>query len=150
VWAGNGSCVEVIWKNFKDKIFDGIKCYVPQKILNKNPYPQYYNKEVKRLKIKVRKMYNKNILAALPSGSEIFIQGIMVAKKKAQETFLRSILQNEGRCWTEIYKYVKRRKGNRETIPAFKDQFGRLVTDPIGKAKSLNSYNGVSLQLRRQ
>ena len=59
MWAGNGSCVEVIWKNFKDKIFEGIKFYVPQKILNKNPYPEYYNKEVKRLKIKVRKMYNK-------------------------------------------------------------------------------------------
>ena len=59
LWAGNGSYVEEIWKNFKDKIFEGIKCYVPQNILNKNPYPEYYNKEVKRLKIKVRKMYNK-------------------------------------------------------------------------------------------
>jgi len=34
-------------------------------------------------------------LAALPGGSEIFIQGIMVAKKKAQETFLRSTLQKK-------------------------------------------------------
>ena len=59
VWAGNGSCVEVIWKNFKDIILEGIKCYVPQKILNKIPYPEYYNKEIKRLKVKVRKMYNK-------------------------------------------------------------------------------------------
>jgi len=65
----------------------------------------------------------------------------MVAKKKAQETFLRSVLQNEGSCRTEFYKYVKRRKGNRESIPAIKDQIGRLVTDPIGKANSLNSYN---------
>ena len=46
-------------EKFKDKIFEGIKFYVPQKILNKNPYPEYCNKEVKRLKIKVRKMYNK-------------------------------------------------------------------------------------------
>ena len=65
----------------------------------------------------------------------------MVAKKKAQETFSRSILQNEGSCRTEFCNYVKRRKGNRESIPAIKDQIGRLVTDPIGKANSLNSYN---------
>ena len=41
-----------------DIIFEGIKRYVPQKILGKNPDPEYYNKEVKRLKVKVRKMYN--------------------------------------------------------------------------------------------
>ena len=80
-------------------------------------------------------------MVALPSGPEILIQGIMVAKKKAQETFLRSNLQNEGRYRAEFYKYVKRRKGNRESILAIKDQIGWLVTDPVGKANSLNSYN---------
>jgi hypothetical protein len=33
----------------------------------------------------------------------------------------------------EFYMYVKRRKGNRENIPAIKDVSGRLVTDPIEK-----------------
>ena len=65
---------------------------------------------------------------------------LLVAKKKAQETFLRSVLQNEGKCLTEFYNYVKLRKGNRESIPAIKDHNGKLVTDPIEKAKSLNSY----------
>jgi len=65
---------------------------------------------------------------------------LLVAKKKAQETFLRSVLQNDGRCWTEFYKYVKRRKGNRENIPAIKDHNVTLITDPLGKANSLNSY----------
>jgi len=32
---------------------------------------------------------------------------LLVVTKKAQETFLHSVLQNEGRCWTEFYKYVK-------------------------------------------
>ena len=64
----------------------------------------------------------------------------MVAKKKAQEIFLRSVLQNEIRCWREFYKYIKRRKGNRKSIPAIKDQHGKLVTDPIEKANYLNSY----------
>ena len=62
LWAGNGSCVEDIWESYKDIIFDGIKRYVPHKILGKNPDPEYYNKEVKRLKRKVRKMYNKRKL----------------------------------------------------------------------------------------
>jgi hypothetical protein len=61
-WAGNCSCVEDIWKSYKDIIFEGIKRYVPHKILGKNPDPEYYNKEVKRLKVKVRKMYNKRKL----------------------------------------------------------------------------------------
>ena len=59
LWAGNGSCVEEVWKNYKDIIFEGIKHYVPQIILSKNPDTEYYNKEVKRLKVKVRKMYSK-------------------------------------------------------------------------------------------
>jgi len=49
LWAGNGSCVEDIWKSYKDTVFEGIKRYVPQTILSKNPDPGYYNKEVKRL-----------------------------------------------------------------------------------------------------
>jgi hypothetical protein len=54
LWAGNGSCMEDVWKSYKEINFEGIKCYVPQKILSKNPHPEFYNKEVKRLK--VRKM----------------------------------------------------------------------------------------------
>jgi hypothetical protein len=55
---------------------------------------------------------------------------------------LRSILntRNEGKCWTEFYKYVKRCKGNRENIPVIKDGNGWLITDPIGKANTLNFY----------
>jgi len=32
------------------------------KILRKNPDPEYYNKEVKQLKVKVRRVYNKRKL----------------------------------------------------------------------------------------
>ena len=63
----------------------------------------------------------------------------MLLRNVAQETFVRSVLQNEGRCWTEFYMYVKRRKGNRENIPAIKDHNGTLITDPIEKANSLNT-----------
>ena len=39
LWAGNGSCVEEIWKSYKDIIFEGIKRHVPKKILSKNSGP---------------------------------------------------------------------------------------------------------------
>jgi Ni,Fe-hydrogenase I cytochrome b subunit len=32
---------------------------------------------------------------------------MLAAKKTAQETFFRSILSKEGKCWPEFYKYVK-------------------------------------------
>ena len=62
------------------------------------------------------------------------------AKKSAQEAFLKSILSKEGKSWSDFYKYVKRRKGNKENIPAIKDCTGRIITDAIEKANTFNSY----------
>jgi hypothetical protein len=61
-WASNGSCVEEILTNFKGIVFESIERFVPHKILRKNTAPEYYNKEVKRLKSKVRKAYNRRKL----------------------------------------------------------------------------------------
>ena len=60
--------------------------------------------------------------------------------KKAQENFFRSILNNEGKCWPEFYKYVNRRKGHGENIPAVKECNGRPIIDPIEKANSFNNH----------
>jgi len=57
-WASSGSCVEDIWIKFKDIVLDGIERFVPHKILKQNPDPEFYNKEVKGLKRRVRKAYN--------------------------------------------------------------------------------------------
>jgi len=86
-------------------------------------------------------MYNKRKFGQ-PCQTELkrLSKELLVAKNKAQETFLRSVLQNESGCWTEFCKYVKRCKGNRENIPAIKERNGKLITDPIEKANSLNSY----------
>jgi hypothetical protein len=45
LWAGNGSSVEEIWNSYKDIVIEGIERFVPQKILSKNPDPEYYTKE---------------------------------------------------------------------------------------------------------
>jgi len=62
---------------------------------------------------------------------------LLAAKKEA---VLKSILNKEGKCWSDFYKYVKRRKGNRDNIPAIEDVDGRIVTDPIEKANLINLY----------
>jgi hypothetical protein len=113
----------------------------PKRTPSKNPDPQYCNRVVKRLRVKVRKVYNRskyrqNYQAELKRLSK----ELLLAKKKDQETFLRLVLQNVGKCWTEFYKYVKRRRGNRENIPANKDLNRKLVTEPKEEAYTLNSY----------
>ena len=112
-----------------------------KKNLSKIPDPEDYNKEVKWLKVKVRKMYNKRKFGQ-PYQTDLkrLSKELLVAKEEAQETFLRPVLQNEVRYLTEFYKYVKGRKGNRENIPAIKDYNGKLITDPLEKTISLNSY----------
>ena len=85
-------------------------------------------------------MYNKRKLGQTYQRELKRLSKELLVAKKAQETFLSSVLQNKGRCWAEFYKYVKRRKGNRENIPAIKDHNGTLLTDPLEKANSLNSY----------
>jgi hypothetical protein len=60
-WASNGRNVEEIWNNFKNIVDESIKRFVPRKTLRKNSDPEY-NKEIKRLKSKVRKEYNRRKL----------------------------------------------------------------------------------------
>jgi hypothetical protein len=66
------------------------------------------------LKSKDRKEYNRRKLGVY--GTEKLKQlskQLLAAKKSAQEAFLKSILSKEGKCWTDFYKYVKRRKGKK-------------------------------------
>ena len=65
---------------------------------------------------------------------------LLAAKKSAQEAFLKSILSKEGKCWYDFYKYVQRRKGSRENIPATKDCNGWIITGAIEKPNMFNSY----------
>ena len=53
---------------------------------------------------------------------------------------MSSVLQNEGKSWLEFYRFVNRRKGNRENIPVIKDCNGGLITDPVDNANNLNNY----------
>jgi hypothetical protein len=85
---------------------------------------------VEKLKLKVRKAYNRRKLGRqYQEEMKQLSKQLLLAKRNARETFLGSILKNEGKCWIEFYKYVRKRKGNRENISAIKDGNGRLITD---------------------
>ena len=141
VWASNGKSVEEISNNFKNIVHESMERFVPHKMLRKISDPEHYNKEIKLLKSKVRKVYNKRKLGA-PYTEELkqLSEQLLAAKKSAQEAFLKTTLRKEGKCWTDFYKYVKRRKGNRENIPVIKDSNGRNIIDATVKANTSNSY----------
>ena len=102
-WANNGSCVEDIPKNFKNIVLEGIESFFPHKILKQNPDPEYYNKEVKRLKINVRRAYNRRKSGEhYQSELKSLSKKLLTAKRNARETFLSSLLQNEGKSWSEF------------------------------------------------
>ena len=65
---------------------------------------------------------------------------LLSSKRNALHNFLNFILQNEGKSWSEFYRFVNRRKGNRENVPLLKDSNGGLITDPVAKANHLNNY----------
>jgi hypothetical protein len=58
IWANNGRRVEEVWNNFKNIILESIRRFIAHKILKKSD-SEYYNKKVKKLKLKVRKAYNR-------------------------------------------------------------------------------------------
>jgi len=146
-WASNGKSIEEIWNNFKNIVQESIELFVPHKKLRKNSDTEYYNKEIERLKTKVRKAYNKRKLGG-PYTDKLkhLSKQLLEAKTAAQEAFLKTILRNEGNCWTDFYKYIKRRKGSRENIPSIKDISGSFVTDATEKANVFNTYLFDSLQ----
>ena len=126
VWASNGSSVEEIWNKFKNIVYEGIERFVPHKILRKNSDLEYY-KEIKRLKSKVRKAYNRRKLGVhCTQKLKQLSKQLLAAKKSAQEAFLKSILSKEGNCWSDFYKYVKGIKEIGKIFPP-----SRTVTDGL-------------------
>ena len=96
---------------------------------------------MKRLKVKVRRAYNRRKLGEhYQAELNRLSKKLLTAKRNAQETLLSSVLQNEGKSWSEFYRFVNRRKGKRENVPAIKNCNGGLITDPVDKANNLNNY----------
>ena len=97
-WSSNGKSVEEIWDNFKNIAYESLEQFVPHKKIRKNSDSEYYNKEIKLLKSKVRKVYNKRKLGE-PYTERLkhLSKQLLSAKKSAQEAFLKTILRKEGK-----------------------------------------------------
>jgi hypothetical protein len=77
---------------------------------------------VKHLKAKVRRAYNRGKLGERYQAElKRLSKKLLKEKSLAQETFLSSV-QNESIAWAGSYRYVNRRKGNKESIPISKDR----------------------------
>jgi hypothetical protein len=89
--------------------------------VKQNPNPEYYNKEIKRLKVKVRRAYSRRKLGERYQAElKRLSKKLLTAKRNAQGTFLSAVLQNESKSWSEVYRYVNRREGYSENIPTMK------------------------------
>jgi len=133
--------VQEIWNNIKNIVYQCIGTFFSREILRKKSDFEYYNKEIKRLESKGSKAYDVRKLGVhyLEELKQLSKQ-VLAAKKSAQGAFLKSIPSTKGKCWPEFYKYVKRRIGNRESIPVIKDCNGRIIIDSIEKTNSLNLF----------
>jgi hypothetical protein len=89
--------VEEIWNSFKNIVYESIECFVPHKILRKNLDPEYYNKEIKQLKSKVRKAYNRRKLGShyLEELKQLSKQ-LLAAKKSAQDAIFKISIKQSG------------------------------------------------------
>jgi hypothetical protein len=100
--------------------------------------PEYYNKEVGKWKLTVRNTYTRRKFRQQYREELKQLSEQLILAEKCTLDIFKVCTKNEGKCWTEFYKYVKRRKGNRENISAIKDGSGRLITDSIEKGNFLN------------
>jgi hypothetical protein len=107
LWGINSSSVEDICKNFKN-IFESTELFVPHKVLKQNLDPEYYNKEVKRLKAKVRRAYNRKKLGEhYQVELKKLSNKLLIEKILAQETFLSSVLKNENKSLVGVLQVRK-------------------------------------------
>ena len=97
--------MEEIWNNLKNIVYKSIERFVPHKTHRKHSDSEYYNKEIKRLKSKVIKEYNRRKFGVhyIEDLKQLFKQ-LLAATKLAQEAFLKSVLSKEGKCWSDFYK----------------------------------------------
>lgn len=94
-----------------------------------------------QLKSKFRKEYNRSKLGVHCAEKLTKLsKQLLAAKKWAKEAFLKSIINKERKCWSDFYRYVKRRKVNKENFPTMKDCNGRIITGTLEKANRFNYY----------
>jgi hypothetical protein len=88
IWASNGKCMEEIWNNIKEIVYESTERFVPHKLFRENSDPKNYNKEVKRIKSKIGKYNRRKIGEHHLEEMKRLSRQFLAAKISALETFL--------------------------------------------------------------
>ena len=140
-WKKQCSDVENTWTSFKKICEDVRTMYVPSKLLTRNPDPPHYDKKVKNLKRKCRKIHNlekRNKL--LGPRLEKMRNDLEKAKVAAKERFVQRIFDEKDvqGSWNRMYRYVGQNKESARNLPTLKDKRGCEWDSNKGKASALN------------
>ena len=142
-WLRESVGVDDMWERFEKICENAMKENIPRKSVNSFSDPPYYNKKVLRLKRKARKYHNVNKHTQKYTEDILNIKAeLNKAKAEAKDKYMQNMFKigdaNGG--WTNMYRHVKRQKGNERDIPTLIHENGEKYINDIDKAESLNTY----------
>lgn len=133
--------IDEIWISFR-KLCDDIRQeYVPSKVVTENSDPPFYDKNVKRLKRKCRKLHNNRKNGCDVEDLKLIRKELNKAKSKAKERFMEKMFDESDMqgSWNRMYRYIGGQKGHGRNIPTLLDDEGNEWDNDVDKATALNS-----------
>lgn len=142
-WTSEGCHINILWENFLKILNSAIRKFVPFKLLKHNPDPEYYTREIRSLKRKVRKAYNKRHASSeLMQKFKSLARELVLKKKAAHDSYMQNLFGSDGNGWKNFYRYVRRRKGNSNDLSMIMSSDGKIYTDKQAIANELNVWYG--------
>jgi hypothetical protein len=111
------------WQRYKEIMTEIQKDFIPEKTMKENRDPTYYNKEVKTLKIKARRIYNKcKRNKKKLSELENVRNELEEAKSRALDSYLAEIMDenNQKKSWNKMYTHIRNAGDTGKQIPTLK------------------------------
>jgi hypothetical protein len=133
--------IDEMWISFRKLCDDIRREYVPSKVVNQNSDPPFYDKNVKRLKRKCRKLHNNRKNAMDVENLKLMRTELDKAKIKAKERFMEGMFDESDLqgSWNKMYRYVGGQRGHGRNLPTLLDEEGTEWDTDIDKATALNS-----------
>lgn len=128
-----------MWQGLKEIIFTSTNLYVPKKRIKNNPDPEYYTKKIRLLKKRVR-VAHKRKDRDLPSMDRYreLVKELTMEKVLAEEVYVKNTLDSGNP--NELYKYLRRRKGDRNYVHAIKSTHGDNLMQNQDIAEEFNMW----------
>jgi hypothetical protein len=136
--------IQIMWMEFR-RIYNDIRqeC-IPSKVIGINSDPVYYDKKVKSLKRKCRKMHKRKKNTFVQQELNEMRKDLTKAKADAKDRFVSTIFNENDMhgSWNRLYRYVGQQRGNGRTLPVLRDKHGTEWDEDLGKANALNKQYG--------